>query len=92
MTKRTPNTKDEFFDYRLTQTDKKIDEAKIELQRGIETINKKLDDTYATKQYVDSKLEPIEIDITYLKKVVYGAVGLILSIVLAAIVYAVVKR
>lgn len=58
--KNTPKNQHEFIDYRLNETDNKIDNA----NRKLERIEDKLNDTFATRDYVrdyvDEKHETLD--------------------------------
>ncbi len=86
----TPRTQREFMDYRFDELHQKIDNVKGDLtnqvnrleqavQTSIQHIDTKLDNTFATKDYVDNRVKGIGDDVVLLKKIVYGAVGLILT-------------
>lgn len=87
---KTPKTQREFIDYRFEELHDKIDNVKSDLtsqvnrveqavQTSIQHIDNKLDNTFATRDYVDNKVKGIGDDVVLLKKIVYGAVGLILT-------------
>lgn len=93
----TPKTQREFIDYRFDELHQKIDNIKNDLtsqvnrveqavQTSIQHIDNKLDNTFATKDYVDSKIKIIGEDVVLLKKIVYGAVGIILTSFILAII------
>ena len=86
----TPKTQREFIDYRFEELHEKVDNVKSDLtaqinrveqsvQTSIQHIDTKLDNTFATRDYVDNKVKSIGDDVILLKKIVYGAVGLILT-------------
>lgn len=73
----TPKTQREFIDYRFDETNKKIDAALTE----IKDVNKKLDDTYATKDFViakdknmDDRVSSLESDRQWLVRAIVGMV------------------
>lgn len=52
--RRTPQTQEEFIDYRFNQTDESIEQMRKDIVNQFDKINTKLDDTYATKDYVNA--------------------------------------
>lgn len=97
--KSTPKTTEEFLDYRIGEVETKLDELGKDTKSGLEGIQKKLDDNFATKDYVDerdSKLDEriknVEEKITeyqddkkWLVRLVFGA---IIMAVLGLVLYA----
>lgn len=77
----TSGQSQELLLYRLGQVEGKAD-----------IILQKLDDTYSTKDYVDARIEDLLQEISLLKKIVFGAVGFILTGFMLAVVNFFIQR
>lgn len=57
-----------------------------------DAILQKLDNTYTTKDYVDARVKDLTDEIALLKRIVFGAVGLVLTGFMLALVALVFQR
>lgn len=91
MSDNTPRTQKEFVDYRLNQTDRKIDTVSDSINKQLDVINSKLDNNFATKDYVDAKVKVLADQIDDLLSDRTWLIRLVLGIVVASIITLIVR-
>jgi septation ring formation regulator EzrA len=87
-----PRTQKEFIEYRLNETNSKIDT----IGHKVDTLTDKLDNNFATKDYVNTKISSLDDALQQtndklltIYKIVGGAVGIILAAVLVTLLYSI---
>lgn len=84
---KTPQNQREFIDYRFGETNSNIAEVK----KAVEKIQLQLNNSFATKDYVDGKVKDVDLRIESLESDRKWAVRLIIGFVIMGILYAVVQ-
>lgn len=87
MSKTTPRNTQEFVDYRIGEAETKIDSV----QASVDRLNEKLDTSFASKDYVDSKIKNLDERISSIESDRNWAIRLVLGFVIMGILYAIVR-
>lgn len=91
MTNDSSRTQKEFVDYRLNQTDRKIGDVSDSINKRLDIIDTKLDNNFATKDYVNGKLIPVEARLADLESDRTWLLRLVIGLIIVGIIGAVVR-
>lgn len=84
---KTPQTQKDFIDYRFNETIKSIEDVK----QNVKEVSDKLDTTFATKDYVDTKVKGLDERVVDLESDRQWVVRAIVGAVIVGIIYAAFK-